>query len=103
VNEGRRLRRSKLEMYLDILGVLERGGQVKMTHIMYETNVNCGILNLFLDFLTKQNLAEKQTVGRQRAVYSITQKGMRVLEYFRELKQALPIMDENYIFLSVPL
>jgi predicted transcriptional regulator len=95
------LRRSKLEMYLDILRVLERGGQVKLTYIMYETNVNCFILRGFLDFLMKQNLVEKQAVGRQRAVYSITQTGKSVLESFRELKQALPITDYNCNFATM--
>jgi predicted transcriptional regulator len=89
-------------MYLDILKVLSGSGQLKLTHIMYETNVNCCILKEFLDFLMKQNLVEKRTVGRQRAVYSITQRGITVLEYFRELKQALPIVDENYNFTTVP-
>jgi predicted transcriptional regulator len=90
-------------MYLDILKVLSGSGQLKLTHIMYETNVNCCILKEFLDFLMKQNLVEEQTVGRQRVVYSITQRGITVLEYFRELKQALPIVDENYNFTTVPI
>jgi len=97
------LRRSKLEMYLDILKVLSDGGRLKLTHIMYETNVNWRVLKGYLDFLTKQNLVEKRNVGRQRAAYSITQRGITVLEYFRELKQALPIMDENCNFTTVPI
>jgi predicted transcriptional regulator len=83
-------------MYLDILGVLERSGQLKLTHIMYETNVNCFILKEYLGFLMKQNLIEERTVGRQRMVYSITQRGITVLKYSRELKQALPIVDEDH-------
>jgi len=90
-------------MYLDILKVLSGSGQLKISHIMYETNVNCYVLKGYLDFLMKQNLVEKRNVGRQRAVYSITQRGITVLEYFRELKQALPIVDENYNFTTVPI
>jgi predicted transcriptional regulator len=97
------LRRSKLETYLDILKVLSGSGQLKLTHIMYETNVNCCVLKEYLDFLMKQNLVEKRNVGKQRAAYSITQRGITVLEYFRELKQALPIVDENYSFTTVPI
>jgi predicted transcriptional regulator len=97
------LRRSKLETYLDILKVLSGSGQLKLTHIMYETNVNCGVLKEYLDFLMKQNLVEKRNVGKQRAAYSITQRGITVLEYFRELKQALPIVDETYNFTTVPI
>jgi predicted transcriptional regulator len=90
-------------MYLDILKVLSGSGQLKLTHIMYETNVNCCVLKEYLDFLMKQNLVEKRNVGKQRAAYSITQRGITVLEYFRELKQALPIVDENYNFTTVPI
>lgn len=97
------MRRSKLETYLDILKVLSGSGQLKLTHIMYETNVNCSVLKEYLDFLMKQNLVEKRNVGKQRAAYSITQRGITVLEYSRELKQALPIVDENYNFTTVPI
>ncbi|MGB8780530.1 MAG: winged helix-turn-helix domain-containing protein [Candidatus Bathyarchaeia archaeon] len=96
------MRRSKLEMYLDILKVLSCSGQLKLTHIVYETNVNCCVLKGYLDFLMKQNLVEKRNVGRQRAAYSITQRGITVLEYFRELKQALPIVDEDYDVTTAP-
>lgn len=96
------MRRSKFEMYLDILGVLEHNGELKLTHIMYETNVNCCILKEYLDFLAKQNLVEGRMVGRQRVVYSITQKGTTVLGYYRELKQVLPIVDEDQELTSMP-
>jgi predicted transcriptional regulator len=103
VKAGRCLRRSKLEMYLDILRVLERSGQLKLSHIMYETNVNCCVLKEYLDFLMKQNLVEERIVGRQRVAYSITQRGITVLKCFRELIQALPIVDEDYNFTPVPI
>jgi predicted transcriptional regulator len=94
--EGRCLRRSKLETYLGILEVLERHSELKLTHIMYETNVNCCVLKKYLGFLIKQDLVEEQTGGRKRMVYSITQRGITVLKYFRELQQALPILDGDH-------
>lgn len=97
------MRRSKLEMYLDILGVLARSGELKLTHIMYETNVNCCILKEYLDFLRKQNLVEERTVGRQRVVYLITQRGITVLRYYGELKQILPIVDEDHDLTPMPI
>lgn len=88
------MRRSKLEMYVDILKVLASRGPLKLTHIMYKANVNCSVLKEYLDFLIKQNLIEERTVGKRRVVYAITQKGITVLKYFRELKQVLPIVEE---------
>ena len=88
------MRRSKLEMYVDILKVLAHRGPLKLTHIMYKANVNCSVLKEYLDFLIKQNLVEERNIGKRRSVYMVTQRGITVLKYFRELKQVLPIVEE---------
>ena len=88
------MRRSKLEMYIDILKVLIRHGPLKMTHIMYKANVNCSVLKEYLEFLIKHNLVEKKVVEKLRIVYAITARGKTVLTHFRELKTALPIDEE---------
>lgn len=91
------MRRSKLEMYVDVLKVLGRNGPMKLTHVMYKANVNCGVLKQYLDFLIQQNLIEKQTLHVKRrktkVVYVITEKGRTVLKYFRELNHALHITE----------
>jgi len=90
------MRRSKLEMYIDILKVLAHRGPLKLTHIMYKANVNCSVLKQYLDFLIKQNLVEERTVGKKRTVYAITERGLKVLKYFRELKVMLPAIEEGF-------
>jgi predicted transcriptional regulator len=47
-----------------------------------------------MDFLIKQGLVEERTIGKRRVVYAVTQRGITVLKYFRELKQVLPIVEE---------
>ena len=89
-----KVRRSKLEMYVDILTVLAHKGPLKLTHVMYKANVNCSVLKEYLDFLIKQSLVEERTVGKRRVVYAVTQRGVTVLKYFKELKQVLPIVEE---------
>lgn len=92
------MRRSKLEMYVDILKVLARHGPLKLTHIMYKANVNCTVLKQYLAFLVRQNLVEEQTIRKKRnktrVVYAITERGITVLKYFRELNSALQITEE---------
>jgi predicted transcriptional regulator len=88
------VRRSKLEMYVDILSVLSQRGPLKLTHVMYKANVNCSVLKEYLDFLIKQSLVEERTVGKRRVVFAVTQRGITVLKYFKELKQVLPIVEE---------
>jgi len=89
------MRRSQLEMYMDILEVLAHIGPLKLTHIMYQVNVNCNMLREYLTFLTKQGLVEVKIIGKERKVYAITQLGVTVLEQFRELKEVLPIVEET--------
>ena len=88
------MRRSKLEMYVDILKVLAHRGPLKLTHIMYKANVNCSVLKEYLDFLTKQGLVEERIVGKRRVDFAVTQRGVTVLKYFREISQVLPIVEE---------
>ena len=89
-----KMRRSKLEMYINILNVLAHRGPLKLTHVMYNANVNCSVLKEYLEFLTKQGLVEARTVGKQRVVYSVAERGITVLKYFKELNQILPIIEE---------
>ncbi len=88
------MRRSKLEMYIDILTVLARRGPLKLTHVMYKANVNCSVLKEYLEFLMKQGLVEERMVGKQRVVFAVSQRGITVLKYFKELKEVLPIVEE---------
>jgi len=89
------MRRSKLEMYIDILKVLAHKGPLKLTHIMYKANVNCSVLKQYLEFLIGQGLVEEKTIGKKRIVYAITPRGITVLKYFRELKVMLPVLEEE--------
>src|SRR4030066_216178 len=89
------MKRSKLEMYVDILKVLAVRGPLKLTHIMYKANVNCSVLSEYLEFLLKQGLVEERRVKKNRNVYAVTQQGLTVLKSFRELTQALPIIEEK--------
>jgi len=89
------MRRSKLEMYVDILSVLAHRGPLKLTHIMYKANVNCSVLSEYLVFLMEKGLVEERILRKSRKVYAITQRGVTVLKYFGELKQVLPIEEEE--------
>ena len=95
------MRRSKMEMYIDILKVLAQNGPLKLTHVMYKANVNCSVLKQNLDFLIKQNLIEELIVHKKRNKikirYAITEKGRTVIRYFNEVNVALQITDASRI------
>ena len=89
------MRRSKMEIHLDILKTLAQKGPLKLTHVMYKANVNCSVLKEQLDFLIQQNLVEEKALRKERIVYEITEKGLTVLKYFRELQIMLPIVEDK--------
>ena len=89
------MRRPQLEMYVDTLEVLARGGPLKLSGLMQNANVNCSMLRECLGFLTKQGLVEVKIIGKEKKVYAITQLGVTVLKPFRELKEVLPIVVET--------
>ena len=82
-------------MYVDILKVLVHWGPLKLTHVMYKANVNFSVLNEYLGFLIKQGLVEEKILSRERKIYVITQRGVTVLKYSRELREVLPIVEET--------
>ena len=89
------MRRSKMEMHLDILKILAQKGPLKLTHIMYKANVNCCVLKEYLDFLMKNELVQEKILRKQKVVYEISEKGLSVLKYFRELQIMLPVNEEG--------
>lgn len=95
------MRRSKMEMYIDILKVMAQNGPLKLTHIMYKANVNCSVLKQNLEFLLEQNLIEEQVTVKRRnktkISYAITEKGRTVIKYFNEVNRALHITGEHNI------
>ena len=84
-----------MEIHLDVLRTLAQKGPLKLTHIMYKSNVNCCVLKEYLDFLIQNDLVEEMIIKKERIVYKVTEKGLSVLKYFRELQIMLPIDEEN--------
>jgi predicted transcriptional regulator len=91
------MRRSRLEVYIDIIEVLALKGPLKLTHIMYKSNVNCSVLKDQLDFLLKNSLVEERMLKKEKVVYAVTQKGLQILKSFREIKQIFPIEEERQV------
>ena len=95
------MRRSKMEMYIDILKVIAQNGPLKLTHVMYKANVNCSVLKENLDFLINQNLIEEQITQKKRNKtkirYAITERGRTVIKYFNEVNVALQITEGSKI------
>ena len=91
------MRRSKLEIHIDILRALAYHGRLKPTHITYKANVNCSALKECLDFLLERNLVKEQSVSRRkqtRKYYAITDLGLTALRNVKEINKALHVFEE---------
>ncbi|MEM2939518.1 MAG: winged helix-turn-helix domain-containing protein [Candidatus Bathyarchaeia archaeon] len=76
-------RRSKLEIYIDVLRIIKRGVN-KPTRVMYAANISWKPLIEILANLERQGLVERKTVRNSTLVF-ITEKGKRVLRTLETL------------------
>ena len=83
-------RRSKLEIYIDILEQI-RSGTVIPTRIMYGANLSWKPLQQILQSLVHQELIVECAVDdvdkRTKKAYELTEKGINVLRYFNKAKE----------------
>ena len=94
------MRRSKLEIHIDILRALAYNGRLKPTHITYKANVNCSALKECLDFLMERNLIKEQSVSRKkqtRKYYAITDLGLTALRNVKEINKALHVFEDTNV------
>lgn len=87
VANGRKVhyRRSKMEVFFDVLDVVADGSYLP-THIMYKSNVSWDMLQETLGSLKSKGLLVEVMEDSRRG-YRLTDKGFRVLNAFRGLKE----------------
>ena len=90
-------RRSKLEIYLDVLWAIKRGTR-KPTRIMYEANLSWKPLQKILGSMMSQDLiveidASGEKDKRTSTVYEVTQKGENIITYFNKGRDYLNLEE----------
>lgn len=103
VKDGLTMKRSKLEMHVDILKVLAQRGPLQQTDIMYQANLNCNVLEENLIFLIKQGLVEEVVIGKNSVVYANTNRGSAVVRFFGELDKSLLVNEEEVNSCQFPI
>ena len=87
-------RRSRLEIYFDILEVIERGVN-KPTQIMYKTNLSWATLQDIFETLIKGGFIEEE-MKKNTKRYQVTDKGRNALSYY--LKSLDGLVKTKQIF-----
>ena len=93
-------RRSKLEIYLDVLKVIKEG-TTKPTRIMYGANLSWKLLQGILNSMAAQDLIEEIDVSdsrdkRTNTVYQVTPKGDSVIRYFDRAKGLIDVDEPDF-------
>jgi predicted transcriptional regulator len=93
-------RRSKLEIYLDVLQVIKEG-TTKPTRIMYGSNLSWNLLQSVLSSMADQDLItmideSDSRDKRTNVVYMITHKGDSVLKYYHHAKGLIDVDVEGF-------
>lgn len=73
------VRRSRFEIYFDVLKVIDRG-TAKPTRIMYDTNTSWEVLGSTFDILIKSDFVREEKENDSLRYY-ITEKGRNALSY----------------------
>ena len=93
-------RRSKLEIYLDVLKVIKQGTN-KPTRIMYGANLSWKLLQNILSSLVDQSLIVEIDTSESRdkrtnTIYDITNKGESVIRYFERAKGLIEVDEPDF-------
>lgn len=84
-------RRTKVEVIKDLLEVLKENKKVKITHLIYKSNLSNNSIKPYLeDLKEKEMIAE--CVEKKKKHYEITDKGHEFLAEFERMK----IFSEAY-------
>lgn len=90
-------RRSKLEIYLDVLWIIKDGTR-KPTRIMYGANLSWKPLQRILNSMVSQGLIKEIDMSdsrdkRTNMCYEITQKGENVVKYFNRARDLIELEE----------
>jgi predicted transcriptional regulator len=76
--------RSKLETHIDLLKAFPYEAPLMLTQIEDNIKLNNSSLRENLEFLIMHGLLEEQTLKKRNTAFTITQRGITVLRYFRQ-------------------
>ncbi len=80
-------KRTKLEVIRDLLSVLREHGQVKITHLIYKSNLSYVIVQDYIKELTAKGLIKSEKdESKNKNFYAITSKGSQFLKEFEKIR-----------------
>lgn len=79
------VKRNRLEVTRDILEILQKNRQVRITHLIYKANLSNNSIKPYMEYLLKNGFMEEVT-DRDKRFFKITSKGNEFLIEFSKIK-----------------
>ena len=80
-------KRNRTDIINDMLiAILDKGGEIKPTHLMYRANLSHGLMQSYLEEVIDKEMIRK--IDKSNYTYlTITDKGCNFVEKFKEMKE----------------
>ena len=79
-------KRSKIDIIIDILKtIIEKGGKIKPTHLMYKSNLSHIQMKIYLSELMKKSMISEEKEDERKYIF-ITKKGRDFLVEISRMK-----------------
>ena len=89
------LRRDRIDVIIDLLELVEKRKNVRFTQIMYGANLGFSSTKAYLKFFVDKGIIEIKSQNPR--IYTITEKGKKLLNLLKEVKKTLKIMSISSI------
>ena len=80
-------KRTRIDIIEDMLSsIINKGGRIKPTHMMYKSNMSHGQMKSYLDDLVQKELVRKVKESHYDYII-ITEKGYKFVQKLREMRE----------------
>ena len=80
-------KRTRIDIIGDMLcSIIEKGGKIKPTHLMYRSNMSHNQMSSYLEELIEKNFVKKMQKNEYEYI-TITDKGSSFVQKLREMKE----------------
>ena len=81
------MRRTRIDIINDmLLAIVNKGGTIKPTHLLYKSNLSHTLMKEYLRELISKKLIEEQLLKRGKN-FAITEKGRKFSREYKRMKQ----------------
>lgn len=87
-------RRTRYEIYADLLGIVARRGSCRLTRASYGANLPVDRAKKSLTFLASRGFVKEERVDDSK-IYKITKRGLEYLETFKQMRKLFAALDEK--------